>query len=773
MRIVCLEIANFRKLESVRIDLSVETTLLVGANNSGKTSAMDALKQFLSSDAFKLSDFTLFHLPRIRKIGEEWEAAAASIAGGPALDPTSQTMAEWSHVLPHLDLWIEAAEHELYRAPELLPLLDDYSGGVGVRLRLEPKSIATLVKDYLRAREAVMNTLDGEPVESKKPRLRPMNLVEFLENNVGTYFGVVAYRLDPNMVSGELTFDGNTVGSPLTSQADPSAAQPQIVEEDSEPIPRSILSKLIRVDIIDAQRWLENAGSAVTLSRSIASYYKEHLDFARHPTPDDLDAIRATQKASDTFDERLEAVFRDPLAEVARMGYPGTANPEPIIKTDLRLTDGLERDSVLRYRLGTPTDAQDETLFELSEGLNGLGYQNLVLMIFRLMSFRDQRLRVGKSAMVAADAPEHVPIHLVLVEEPEAHLHAQVQQVFIKQAYSTLTTYAKHPEHDGLRAQLVVSTHSSHIAHELDLSGIRYFCRGVSVEDKPVPTTVVKSMARVFGSDEETARFAKRYLKVNHCNLFFADAAILVEGAAERILLPSFVATSHPKIAQCFVEYLEIGGAHAHRLQGLLEELAIPTLVITDIDAMGTDGKKAQPKRGAGQTSGSDALKLWLEASPFIDDLLDLDEAAKVSSGPTGVGVRFAYQIAVDAALDGTASVQMLPSTFEDAVIIENLKQFTTLEGTGLLKKAAKEVQAANSAHDLSGLAAKLFEVIDGSDKAAFALEMLLSIEREEDIVVPGYISEGLSWLESEVSKLPLLESSQVSDLGDSTETSP
>lgn len=773
VKIKCLEIANFRKLQSVRIDLSGQTTLLVGANNSGKTSAMDALKQFLGSDSFKLSDFTLFHLPRIREIGEGWEASAASTAPGEAPPPPPgedfQTMAEWWSILPHLDLWIEAGEHEMYRAPELLPLLDAYCGGVGVRLRLEPKNIPTLVKDYLKAREAVERTRNGEVEEVKRPRLRPMNLIEFLEASVGTYFGISAYQLDPHQVSGEINFAGNLVGAPLAPQRDPAAAQPQFVGEDSEPIARSILSKLIHVDVIGAQRGLQNDHSAVTLSSSIASYYREHLDFAKHPTPDDLGAIRATQDASKVFDERLQEVFRRPLAEVARMGYPGTANPEPIIKTDMRLTDGLERESVLRYRVGTPSDDQDTTHFELSEGLNGLGYQNLVLMIFRLMSFRDRRLRLGKSSSAVPDSPERVPIHLVLVEEPEAHLHAQVQQVFINQAYSTLTTYSAQEDYAGLTTQLVVSTHSSHIAHELEYNEIRYFCRGVLADDKPVPTTVVKSLARVFGSDDDTARFVKRYLKVNHCNLLFADAAILLEGAAERILLPSFVANSHPKIAQCFVEYLEIGGAHAHRLRGLLVELAIPTLVITDIDATGTDGKKAQPQRGANQTSGSDALRLWLESSPSVDDLLALAEEDKVFRGPTDVGVRFTYQVAVDVCLDGAEPVTMLPSTFEDAVVIENLELFATMTGTGLLGKFAAAVKAAAEAGDLSTLAESLYDAIKDRGKAEFALEMLLCIEEEGAVVVPGYISEGLRWLESEVSKLPVLPSSEVSDVGAAT----
>jgi predicted ATP-dependent endonuclease of OLD family len=47
MRIDFVEIANFRKLRSIRIELSKKETLFVGANNSGKTSAMVALRYFL------------------------------------------------------------------------------------------------------------------------------------------------------------------------------------------------------------------------------------------------------------------------------------------------------------------------------------------------------------------------------------------------------------------------------------------------------------------------------------------------------------------------------------------------------------------------------------------------------------------------------------------------------------------------------------------------------------------------------------------------------
>jgi predicted ATP-dependent endonuclease of OLD family len=78
MRIEAIELANFRKLKAVRVELSDQTTVLVGANNSGKTSAMLALRYFLverERGCFSFNDFTLSHRPKIDEMGRAWEAA--------------------------------------------------------------------------------------------------------------------------------------------------------------------------------------------------------------------------------------------------------------------------------------------------------------------------------------------------------------------------------------------------------------------------------------------------------------------------------------------------------------------------------------------------------------------------------------------------------------------------------------------------------------------------------------------------------------------------
>lgn len=752
MHISCVEISNFRKLRSVRIDLEDGKTLLVGSNNSGKTSALDALGQFLHAKTFALSDVTLAHLPTIRDIGARWEAAQQSENGtssATAKEPVDHV--EWAAVLPSLDVWIEAPEAELHRAPELLPLLDDYCGGVGIRLRLE--ATPDLAERYLERRRGISRTLEAAEADSH-PRLRPQNLVEYVDDTFSSSFSIRAYRLDSNQLVGEVTFAGKKVGLARPSGADESWANPQVLSPDAQALPRSSLDALVRVDVINAQRSLRNDSSAVALSESISDYYSDHLSGAYGASSEDLNAIQATQAASRSFDKQLTVALKEALEEVSMMGYPGHANPKPIIRTALKLTDGLSHQSVFRYQISKSDDPNDDELFELAEGLNGLGYQNLVLMIFQLISFRAKRLRIGEWGSDEPAAATVVPIHLVLVEEPEAHLHAQVQQVFVRNAYARLTNFGENFKDLNLSTQMVVSTHSSHIAHELEFSAIRYFCRGVT-EKSSVPTTTVKNLKKVFGDGNDTERFVTRYLKINHCNLFFADAVILVEGAAERILLPSFVRKSHGLIDQSFVEYLEVGGSHAHRLKDLIEELEIPALVITDIDAA-KDGGKVSPKLSAGQTSSSHVIKDWLGTSTSLDALLELSAESKVREGVGGSRVRFAYQTSVKCAFGELSAEELIPSTFEDALAFHNLNLLARRTGTGLLAKFSTHIKAVTCNEQLLQLPDKLFESLKGASKASFALDVL-AFSDLEDFVIPTYIEEGLTWLGDQLKVPPIL----------------
>ena len=67
---------------------------------------------------------------------------------------------------------------------------------------------------------------------------------------------------------------------------------------------------------------------------------------------------------------------------------------------------------------------------------------------------------------------------------------------------------------------------------------------------------------------------------------------ILVEGAAENMLLPHFIRNKYPKLYQRYISILSINGRHSHRLNPLIEKLCIPTLVIADIDSAEASAKR-------------------------------------------------------------------------------------------------------------------------------------------------------------------------------------
>ena len=169
---------------------------------------------------------------------------------------------------------------------------------------------------------------------------------------------------------------------------------------------------------------------------------------------------------------------------------------------------------------------------------------------------------------------------------------------------------SKKPIDNQFNTQMIVSTHSSHIAKELDFTCLRYFRRESVNKIEKIPLVTVVNLSNTFGEGSKTSKFATRYIKSTHCDLFFADAVILVEGSAERMLLPHFIQDKFKKLNQSYISLLEIGGSHAHRLKPLLETLGLISLVITDLDSIEENNtKKILPERNKRYRTGNTTLK--------------------------------------------------------------------------------------------------------------------------------------------------------------------
>lgn len=717
MKISFVELQNFRKLKCCRIDFSNKETIFVGANNSGKTSAMDAIILFLKEKTnFKTQDFTLSNWESIDKIGQFWLERKKD-------EDVDYKIKEWNKLLPQLDVWLNVEEDEIHYVNHLIPTLDWDGGNLGVRLKLNPKDIEILHNDFCEAYNR------SKSIKGKSNlKLWPSHMWEFLEKRLHEYFTIKAYILDPSKVS---NFD---------------SIIPQELPEDSLVLEMvNPFKGLVRIDIINAQRGFtdsnDNNNNSVTLSSQLREYYSKHLDPSKEPTENDIDALESIEKAKEAFDKKLNESFNPSIKELESLNYPGFGNPSISLSTKISTIDGLNHDSAVRFK---PDGRSDLTL---PERYNGLGYQNLISMVFKLIRFRDSWMQIGKSlSELSTDEKEDIyePLHLVLIEEPEAHLHAQAQQVFIKKAYDILREHKSLKKNKQFNTQLIVSTHSNHIAHEVEFTSLRYFKRKLDEKKKEVPTSVVVNLSETFGKNDVTSKFAARYLKTTHCDLFFADAVILVEGSAERMLVPHFIRQQFPVLSSSYVSILEIGGSHAHRLKPLIDDLALITLIITDLDSV--ESKKAVlPELGKGYKTGNTTIISWYPQMEELDELIKLKEEGKISKDSQ---VRVAYQTKIEI---NTAKEkkEVYPYTFEDSLGFTNWDFFKENSGNGFIRKLNSEF---NSGDGISVIANNLFDYLkdNGRIKAPFALDLLF-MEDPKKLKTPDYIQDGLKWLENKL----------------------
>lgn len=721
MKIASVQIRNFRKLKNCHIDFGERETVFVGANNSGKTSAISAIVWFLkNNERFTLREFTATNWAQINALGDHW--LEKDTVDEQWLDPHL-----WDNIVPSLDLWINIVDGEQYRVNHLIPSLSTWDGKkVGVRCQYEPKDIETLYLNYKQAREKVtmlMATKEWEKASS--PELFPKNLCDFLGkgSNLKDFFDVKYFIIDPAI---EPRDEDSTQKTP------------------DECLEKNPLEELIRVDTILASRDFSDpqgqADSEIdTLSKQFQKYYTSSNQEEEDLTPEGLELVNGVAKANETYDAKLKKTFETPVKELKNINYPGFQNPEITIKSKIQIEEAIRHESAVQFAIqGNPELA-------LPEKYNGLGYRNLISIYLRLMDFREQWLKAISEGKIIQ------PIHLVFVEEPEAHLHAQAQQVFVKKAFEALRNNPLLKERPWLSTQLVLSTHSNHVVNELDLNCMRYF-RRVITTGLAIPISKVINLSDTFGTDEETKRFVTRYIRLTHCDFFFADAVVLVEGPAEKILVPKFIKKAG--LDSYYISVIEVNGRHAYSFRKLIEKTGIATLIVTDIDAavkkIGGDGKEHDcaviTSKGKGQHTGNPTIKNWIVGKDKVDDLLALD-----GKGKTIDNVRISFQTPISVHWDAEkGNEEICPYTFEDALVMTNLALFKQdkLGKKGSITTMANLCKKSSSPAEIQ---IKIFEKLEnngGFQKAEFANGLLYE-EQFDSIEAPAYIQEGLVWLKA------------------------
>ena len=746
MHLHSYRVGNYRRLRDVRVQLADDISIFVGANNSGKTSATHVIEMFASGNRnrFSLFDFSSHIWKELNEFGDA-DTADDMQAAIPAIT---------------LDLWFQVDEADLYLVLPLLPSTEWEGSQVGLRIEFAARNSLELLRGYRAAKQAAADRVAAVEggVGSYVPW--PKSLTHYLEKEMHAQFALRYFALDRAQFDGDFVARGGYEPAPLAGEL----------------AGKAVLDSLIRVDFLDAQRHLADrevgaesgGGRSEHLSRRLSRFYKRNLA----QREDDHGTLKALSDSEAGLNLHLKEVFEKTLGHLADLGYPGLGNPRLEIQSALNPAAVMSQDARVNYVLGVGAGA-----VSLPDSYSGLGFKNLIYMVIEILDVQE-RWRAEKE--------NRPPLHLIFIEEPEAHLHAQLQQVFVRKVLGLLG------EAEGaFKSQVVVTTHSPHIMYERGFGPIRYFRRHVS--DVEQTTQVLNLSTFQPSSGTRDREFLQRYLKLTHCDLFFADAAILVEGNVERLLMPLMIEKAADRLRSAALCILEVGGAFGHRFKELIEFLGINTLIVTDIDSVTASERPTEggeededveidmPAAGAvpavtlhgtmclpgtaGAVTSNQTLIKWLPRMRAIDDLLDAPEPRKIEDieGASPAKVRVAYQTWTPVEWAG-ATVALCGRTLEESFGLENARwcQSAAQRPLGLKLKTPPA--------DASALAASLHKRVTGRtfDKTKFALQVLACDKLEWE--VPSYIGEGLIWLAEQVALEVRQEAEAVAEAVSATE---
>lgn len=261
------------------------------------------------------------------------------------------------------------------------------------------------------------------------------------------------------------------------------------------------------------------------------------------------------------------------------------------LKSRIEVGGAKERDAIRLRQLLEKLDLGLENV-----GRPGLGSNSLLFIACELLLLvqEDERTK------------------LLLLEEPEAHLHAQRQLSVMRFMQQILNR-------DGNTVQVIISTHSPNLASAIELGNIVVVRKGRGF-------SLAKGRTKLDRSDY---RFLQRFLDVTKANLFFARGVMIVEGDAENLLIPTLAKILGKDFTTYGISIVNVGGVGLRRYARVFQravetdpKLDVPVACVTDMDVMPNCAPLIIGKMRPGDDwPEKDSQRRW-RAKRDIDDLM-------------------------------------------------------------------------------------------------------------------------------------------------------
>lgn len=318
--------------------------------------------------------------------------------------------------------------------------------------------------------------------------------------------------------------------------------------ENDDPIKNfSEISNIFSIDFIPADRKTD------TLLPETRKFVKQRIK------EDELSQGNIKTDVSKLLNERLQHIKINIQEEFKEdQEHIGITNGHNILETDFK----YEGDAADCFQFILK---DEDRQYNLPLENNGLGYNNLI-QIYNIIKFNI-----------------HDDYNIILMEEPESHLHPAMQYKLFKYLQSL-----EESKGNKIKNQIVITTHSPNISASSnidDIISVHYF-RDSTYE------VLIENIKEKFISDDasknqklqQSKEHLMKFLDVTRSDMLFTEKTILVEGLAEKMLMPLFSIHEEMDLIDNHISLVEVGGINFKHFLPLFNNGKNKVLCIRDCD---------------------------------------------------------------------------------------------------------------------------------------------------------------------------------------------
>ena len=707
MKLVEMSIWNYRQFEKADISFDEGITVLAGANNSGKTSLITLIKNVFNDDKANYCESDIPAKNMQDWINEEYPVFEAFFEGNYSIDKIEDNLVEY--ILPKDEnapqICIDTTRLRVHVSYD--PVIDDIKLFADYIMDLDENKHDFFFEYHYEIKRSRFIKIIADEYDKIKKRFEEIqrDKAELSSDKEKHNIELKERYLQQKIV----TLYVNSI-VPTCYFCDETYENRCQVDDVKQ------FRNLFNFCFIKASRPLDDDASDHSHSISKQMIKMAKLDSEWNELIDSLpdDILKPIQNKE--INKKVQETSLNSLKETITAIEETNGGQSGELMLDMLVTE--EDISDLLQRITTATYCVDG--YFLGEESQGLGYSNMIYIHLQLNEYENKK--------------DKYKVNAFFVEEPESHMHPQMQQVFIK--------YLIEHYKDGIQG--LITTHSNEMVRVAGISHLRVIRRtGSFISELYDPSKLIKELKESNNKDDKLlADFYDWFFEIGYSELVFADKAIFYEGDTERLYIRKLLTLEkYKKLRQQYIAYIQVGGAYAKNYQKMIELLGIKSLIITDMDY----NKDAETVDEIGKSEITNAtIKEFYRidhpgSNPTVNDLYEWKDTKEnvISNGL----IYTCFQTNADG-YARTLEEAMLSQYFS----IDVTTSFTKKEWIEKREDSKLEfVIPTKGIKDDDPVKLRAILKSTSGSKTSFMYSVVLN--KKAEITEPNYIQGGLKWL--------------------------